>query len=396
MTGNPEFESLLRKGQDLKRRGDLDQAERFFSFVLEKHPDWTDGRVWRASVRLQRKQYGKAREDLDMVDKQLGEPGWHHLLRGEAGIELGDYANALKDLEQAKAWGQQDSVVLGLKGVALALSDHWDEAFPVIDEALRLEPGAKMLLRMWGHIASNSTETLRRIAASALETAKIHPKKLWLPLLGGSALLYADFPEEAIPPLKRAARAMPTFFYAQLNYGAALMQGGSAEAAERVLDKAISLDQSQPRALALRGEARVRLGKEKEALEDFKNALKIDHSGILAGQWEDGPAFSHFMAVEMPDNPDAQMNHGAYLLHNTIYFWRAVGFFEKAVELDPQNARAWALLGEAKSLCLRWPGALAAFSRAVKEDAYGKLRLQWSDGPIFRLYLTLMGTEPRR
>jgi len=386
-----EFDSLLKKGQDLKRRGELDQAERFFSSILKKHSYWIEGRLWRASIRIQRKQYGQAREDLDSLADRLSKPGWHNLLRAEVRIELGNYMGALEDLDHAKIWGEQAATTLGLRGVALTLADRWTEAYPILDEALRIEPGPKMLLRMWGHFASNSEETLCRIARDVLKTAEENPKKLWLTLLGGSALLYADYPEKAIPPLKRAARAMPTFFYAQLNYGAALMQGGDAEEAERVLDKAIELDQSQPRPRALRGEARIRRGNDKGAREDFIAALAIDHAGILPGQWEDGPAFSEFMTKEMPDNADAQMNRGAYLINHTFRPWNAIGYLETAIELEPRKARAWALLGEAKFYCFRWYGALKAFSAAVSEDRDGKVRLQWSDGPAFWLYCSITG-----
>jgi tetratricopeptide (TPR) repeat protein len=391
MPGEPDFDSLLKQGIDLKRRGSLDQSERFFSSVLDKHPGWSDGRLWRASVRLQRKRFGAARDDLDAVIASSAAPGWQHLLRAEARIELGDYQGAFEDLVRAEQWGEQKPIILGLMGVALALSGRWEEAHPLIDKAIRLDPGAQLLLRLWGHIASNSESVLCELAAKAIATAERHPKKLWLRLLGGSAWMYGDRPEEAVPHLGVAAREMPNFFYAQLNYGAALMQSGASEEAIKVLDKAVRLDKSQPRALALRGEAKWSLGKTAEALKDFNAAVAIDHGNVLPGQWEDGPGFSRFLADQLPDNADAQMNHGAFLLTHEFFAWRALDYLEKAVALDPRKARAWALIGEAKFRVARWIGAASAFRRAIKEDYDWKVRTQWSDGPAFRLYRRLTG-----
>lgn len=372
----------------LRQAGDLAGAEAVLDSSLAEDPGWAEGLCWRGALRLQARRWGAALVDLDACAQVSPEPGWHHQLRAEVRLALGEPDRALEDLAVAARWPHQQKVTHGLRGATLAVLGRWGEAFPVLEAALEAERGSRLALRLWGHLAAASEGVLGEIARSAEEEAARRPQLTWLPLLAGSAWLYVGRPSRAVALLTAAVAARPEDAYAHMNLGAALLNSGRPAEALPPLERAAALAPALARPLALLGEARLRVGRAEEARCDFEAAIERDRDGNLSRNWSDGLAFSAALAARRPEDAQSQLNHGRNLL-NEDEPRRARVPLERAVALAPRWSVPRALLGEALLYTGRVWAALAAFRVARALEVDGELASVWEDAPAFTRYRRL-------
>lgn len=384
----------LAEAKRIRQAHDLPAAAAALGAGLESDPDWADGRRWRAAVLLQDRRWREALADLDEVVRLDAAPGWHHQLRAEAFLALGEPERALADLAVAALWPRQMELTRGLRGVALALLGRWEESFPDLEAALAADPGPRMLLRLWGHVAAAPTAVLSRLAENAEREAACRPQLSWLPLLAGSAWLYVERPRRAAPLLEAAAAARPTDPYAHMNLGAALLKDGRPAVALPVLDRAVALAPALARPCALRGEVLVRLGRREEAGRDFAAAVALDRDGSLPRNWSDGLVFSEYLAEHRPQDVQAQLNHGRNLL-NAFSPFAARALLERVAAQAPGRAEAHALLGEALLYIGRAPSALRAFRRAFELERTGEAGANSEDAPAYAAYRAIASWAAR-
>jgi tetratricopeptide (TPR) repeat protein len=108
-------------------------------------------------------------------------------------------------------------------------------------------------------------------------------------------------------------------------------------------NRALSLDPNYANAYFGRGAARGKMGDSFRAVEDFKQALKID-----------------------PDHADACNNIGNLLIGTNDS--EAIGYLNRAIQIEPNNANAYANRGMARFNLQDYPGAIADYDRSLALD----------------------------
>jgi tetratricopeptide (TPR) repeat protein len=158
----------------------------------------------------------------------------------------------------------------------------YQEAFNAVDEALWLDPKLAPALTLKAKLA---------MAANRYDVAR--------------------------DCLERAIAADPASFYAQFLYGFQFYQQNELPAAIRALEKARSMNPRDPRTRLYLGLARESLGETDEALESYREAIRL---GEGSGQ---------------PDS-DALLS-GARLLMRLGKFEEARGWIDRALKIAPMS-----------------------------------------------------------
>ncbi|MBA7593530.1 Cell division coordinator CpoB [subsurface metagenome] len=233
--------------------------------------------------------------------------------KDEEALPLVEEALALNP-DFAEAWCNKGAALLGL--------ERYDEAVPALDEAIRLEPGYALA---------------------------------WYDK--GTALLGLERYEEAIPCFDEALRLRPDYAVAWCNKGAALLGLERYDEAIPTLDEAIRLKPDFPDAWYDRGTALLGLERYEEAILYFDETLKLkpdyaeawgNKGTALLGLERDEeaiPCFDETIKLK-PDDARGWYNKGTALVVLERYE-EALPYFDEALRLNPSDGRAWAIKGMA-------------------------------------------------
>ena len=127
-------------GIGLLLQGDLRGAETAFRQVMAIDPSYVDGPVNVARAKLQE---GDVDAAIPLLEQALQlEPGLAraHFFLGTALRSLGEYDEAMRHLEVARAAYPRDRVVLGQIGRLHFLERRFDDAIEALEEVLRIDP----------------------------------------------------------------------------------------------------------------------------------------------------------------------------------------------------------------------------------------------------------------
>jgi tetratricopeptide (TPR) repeat protein len=132
--------------------------------------------------------------------------------------------------------------------------------------------------------------------------------------------------------------------------GQEYFQTGKYEQAVSTLDLALTFNSKFAPALALRGNALAKLNRYPEALANFDAALKLG---------------SQNASTEAAESGSIWFDRGITLLKLNRR-QEAVISFDQAIALEPRNASAWLMRGNALYALKRYPSAIAAYNTALK------------------------------
>ncbi|MDH3532438.1 MAG: tetratricopeptide repeat protein, partial [Gammaproteobacteria bacterium] len=190
----------------------------------------------------------------------------------------------------------------------------------------------------------------------------------------GSALALQSKFDEAISAFEKALQLQPALPLAQRKLGQALIAAGRGDEADETLREYV--DKDPERAAIIKGTQLHQEGKPDEAIEIFRKVLKNNPNNVnamqqLAGAYwqdkkrpDDAEALLRRAVQIAPDFARAWMMLGAVLLHMNR-FVDAIPAYEKATQLEPRNADAWAGLGNANGRAMYPEKAIAAFEKAL-------------------------------
>ncbi len=161
--------------------------------------------------------------------------------------------------------------------------------------------------------------------------------------------------EKAIRHLRRAVELNPLMAGFHLELGSVLGEAGDSEEAIRELETAVRLDPNSPQAHHLLGLARKGAGDLDSAVKAYQKALEFDARDAevlnsLAVVYVELERFSsagqifRSLAEDWPDRPQYRVNLAVVLL-NTGQHGAALASCKKALEMDPEYASAYAVMG---------------------------------------------------
>ena len=202
----------------------------------------------------------------------------------------------------------------------------------------------------------------------------------------GVALSNVDRYEEAVASFDKALDIELNDHQIWTELGEALLSLERYKEALASCDEAIKLKDDFPQAWYCRGLILRRLGRFQEAIASYDKAIEIqpNYSQALASRihaldWLDRDAYNNELissaeqAVEFfkPGNPSDWIERG-YALHVLGYYEEAIAYYDKALELEPNNYRAGNDRGVVLIKLGRYKEAIASYDKAleIKPDAY--------------------------
>ncbi|MBI3273050.1 MAG: protein kinase [Planctomycetes bacterium] len=222
----------LTRGQELFRQGLEGDAERIYNDLLRADPDFADGLLARARLRLRQGRRAEARTDLDAAIRSDPRPHDALLERGRLSDEAGEFVDAAQDFARA----------LEVSGGS---------------ELARVE-------RAWAWLGDACREDGPGTAGVAGPEATSNR----------AAAEFGDCAAKAASPEVRAS--------ARAGQAVLRLRAGEADAARALLDQALQEDPNCYRARLERGRLRLAAGKGSEAEPDLAVAAGLEPSRIAA------------------------------------------------------------------------------------------------------------------
>ena len=354
---------------------------------------------------------------------------------GQVYHRKGDDARALGFYDKAIAANPDDPNGYVGRGAALSGLGRPDEAIPHFDKALTLDPNHP---RAAG-LRASALDALGRTdeALDAYEAAvRANPDQAMLRRMRGALLSRVGRHEEALPDFDEAIRLDPNDAASLKDRGGVYNRMGRYDRALADLDAAIRLDPKSAKAFQNRSATHNGLGRYAEAVADCDSALKLDpkNAGALnnrglalsaLGRYEKSLADLTAAVRLQPALASAYFNRGnVYALLGEPD--RAESDFDEVIRRQPaltvavaraKDARAQSVaagrrsrgrdftppdapsgssadaqaardLGNARRASGDWPGAVAAYSRAIELEPEG------AEAYAFRGWARLIGGEP--
>ncbi|GAA0913340.1 tetratricopeptide repeat protein [Nonomuraea longicatena] len=326
-------------------RWDTELRLALFRHELAAELDRLTPQSWGALARAlsEAGRYGEALEALEHADPA---DSGTLLLSADAFAALGRYVEAGRATAEA-AGRLREPYLHILAADRLSRVDLDDEATAEIDLALRAEePGAPdHLVRFGAAQILLSTGAADRALGLVREIRADLPDDPRLLALEGLALYGTGDLPACEPLLRRAGELLPGEPVLARHLGVALLGLGELEEAGRLLDAAVAREPHDSWVLAVRGELRRRVHDLPGAEEDLSAAMELgfDTPWVLLSR-------ARALASADPD--------------------RALRLLDDALENAPDDAEAYAALGDVHTVQGRYAEAEEAFIKAQTLDPY--------------------------
>lgn len=290
------------------------------------------------------------------------------LATGNEHLNAGQHTAALHSFDQAIRLDPRLAVAYRKKGMALHLSQRFEEALSVFDQAIRLDPADAENYYYKG----NAFAALQRFveALDCLEKAvSLAPDFVNAQYNRGNCLLELERYEEAIAAYELILQLDPDYTAAEENRATALdlLRGQGPNSQGRTKAQWVN-----------EGNEHIRAGRYDEGISFYNEAIRLDPDFALAYNnkglvlvdfqryTEALQAFDEAIRSE-PESPDAYFNKGN-VLDDLGRYAEALSAFEQAVRLDPTDARAYFNKGNMLKNLQRYEQALVAYNQAIRLD----------------------------
>jgi tetratricopeptide (TPR) repeat protein len=315
---------LLARAIALHQKGELPEAEHFYSAILEVRPDHFDAKHLLGVVRHQQ---GRDHEALDMIGSALKRnPGSAEALSNQGAVlqRLGRHEEALKTYDRALAIRPDYPEALGNRGNALLELHRCEEALASCDRALALQPDRIEALSTRSNVL-RQLERFEEALASCDRALTLQPRDAAILNSRGIVLRELKQFEKALETFDRALAIHPDHPEALNNRGNVLRQLKRYQEALTSYDRALAIRIDYPEALNGRGGALLDLERYEEALASYDRALAVrpDYASpfnnranaLLELKRLDEALASYDRALEVePGDADHRLNRALLLL----------------------------------------------------------------------------------
>ena len=344
-----QFDATHLLGVIALQRGDLAAAEKQIVQALATKPKDPAALNNLGTVLLRARRLDEAREQFERAAK--AQPAFVDAQSNLGNVlrQLGRVAESVTPLKRAFAGNAKSAEIADLLGASLLDTGDGRGAVAVFEASVKARPrDAKALLHL--AIAHRVAGNAKRALEAADQSLAIAPDSA--PALGvrGQALAALGDIAGAQAAFATGARVAPGNALAHHNFGVFMREQGDFDAAVDLLRKAVQLDatvtaahEALVGALAEAGRSDEAMGHGRayaEAHPDSAAALAMQALGHFAqGRMEE--AIEAYRRAAAASNPDATLllGYGNALLAAGDAA-NATKQFARAVELDPQNARA--------------------------------------------------------
>ncbi len=373
----PQFlPARLMLGSALLAQGNLYQAERQLSVVVERDPANLEGRKRLAEVRLR---MNRPESAMSLLGASLGEgmrdPRAVALL-GAAQLGAGADPSAIATLESVVASNPENRTArLDLAGLHIAAGNPGRAI-----ELLQATPGVKedarrefLLIRAYAETHSEEQargEIDRLVRDNPMDVDRLN-------LAAGFYLSFGDV-RAATATLEKALSVQPAHVPTLINLGRARLAVENLDEAEALMRRALSHDEDSVDARIGMAEIASRRGDSAEAIRWLENIQVHDARAIasrllLARLYLSGKESAKASKVladalaSAPNRSDVLIAAGA-LQQDFGNHEQALGYYRKAVDLEPQQPDHWLHLARAQAALDYRPAARESIAHALALD----------------------------
>jgi tetratricopeptide (TPR) repeat protein len=336
----PDLSETLCQAVEFQRQGRLEDAERYYGYVLDQSPGHADA---------------------------LHFLGVLHHQRGHAAEALGCVAAALKSNPMSAEILANYAFMLDTVGLSA-------EAVAAYDRILIIRPNDVDALCNRGN-AQTRLGRLKQAVKSFEDALAIRPDHAGALNGRGTALRKLGQSEEALVSFQKLLAIRPDDVAALDDCATALQVLGRHSEALGYCDKAIAIDPDRADLHCNRGHSLRELARLDQALASFEAALAADPAHVSSHhgrgkvlrelrRYEEAIAsYDAALAIE-PEHADALCDRGNALA-DLLRLEEAAASFCRAVAINPKSAAAFNGLGMALTLLRRDEEALESFKKAA-------------------------------
>jgi tetratricopeptide (TPR) repeat protein/S1-C subfamily serine protease len=285
-------------------------------------------------------------------------------IRAFAYLLLGEYQNAIADLNEAIRLAPDSAFSYSIRGLVYSLSKDYKKAIADYTEAIRLAPNNAEYYSSRGNAYSLLNDE-NKATADYKRAVSIEPKDAEDYKNRGSAYLGLKDYKKAISDFTEAIRIAPKdLLYFQYYQSRAEAYSLSKDNNKAIADytEAIRLchyDLGKVSLYLQRGSQYFNLKEQKQGIADFTEAIRIAPNEIISLM---------NVAIQFdPKNADGYLSRGfVYALLNK--FQEATADFTQAIKIDPKNAGYYGIRGAAYSELKDYKQAIDDYTQAIKID----------------------------
>lgn len=263
-------------------------------------------------------------------------------------LQEGQWDQAIKNCNQAIIHDPKSSYIYNLRGVAYAKKREWDKAIKDCDKAIKFNPENSDAYHLRGATYFQKIKWDKAIV-DLDKAIEFNPQNLDAHHLRGNAHLQKEKWDQAIADFDRAMKLDPKNSHTYYRRGFAYLRKGEWDQAITDLNQAIKLGPKNADAYFSRGIAYAKQEQWDSSIADFDQATAYFDTAIKF-------------------NPKKSYTSHA---RGFVYFqkreWsKAFADFNKAIDWDPENARAYFSRGIAYARKEEWDKSIADLNIAIE------------------------------
>lgn len=271
-----DTELFFIQGNVAYKKGNYEEAIKFYTEAIEKSPDFADAYNNRGSVQLELQNPVAAIADFEKavsIDNQFFQAKYN---LGETYSTIGEYEKSLNVLKQLESKYKDSSYYHVLLSTISIKKNNFSEANLHIQDALRLNKNSEGAYTNLGFI-QYSEKNYKDAKANFEKVLSLNPKQDLA--YNNLSLIYANEENfsKAIEMVNKAIEINKNALY-ENNKGFYLLNSGNLEEAKSLIEKAIEADAKNAWAYRNLGIYYFMKNDFKQALENFDKTDKLDPS----------------------------------------------------------------------------------------------------------------------
>lgn len=340
-----DFE-LFNKAFNASKRGDYHEAIKYYSLFIEKYPNHASSYNNRGIAKYSLTDYGGAIQDFNKAIEINPDDVVAYLGRGIAKYFLTDYGEAIQDFNKAIEINPSDAEAYLSRGFAKDELKDYTGAIQDYNKAIEINPNYAMAYYNRG-IVKAKLSFYKEAIQDYNKAIELNPKDAYAYYNRGIA---KGENESAIQDYSKAIEINPQYVDAYITRGNVKAKLSDYIGANQDYNKAIEINPNNATAYFNRGISRYALDDNVDACLDWNKAGDL---GIAKAY----DMIKEYCGKEYFESGMAKNKSGDYK--------SAIQDYNKAIELNPKDAKVFCNRGVAKVGLEDFRGAIQDFNKAI-------------------------------